>query len=91
MKTQIFILILLIFCMFISGCGYLTDDNANDNNTAVTNSATKESVGESMVWIPTNGGTKYHLESTCSNMKNPERVSLSKAQSLGFTACKKCY
>ena len=45
----------------------------------------------SMVWIPTNGGKKYHSHSGCSNMKNPEKVSLSKAKKLGFTACKKCY
>ena len=44
-----------------------------------------------MVWIPTNGGKKYHSHSGCSNMKNPEKVSLSKAKKLGFTACKKCY
>lgn len=44
-----------------------------------------------MVWIPTNGGKKYHSHSGCSNMKNPEKVSLSKAKRLGFTACKKCY
>lgn len=45
----------------------------------------------SMVWIPTNGGKKYHSHSGCSNMKNPQKVSLSKAKNLGFTACKKCY
>lgn len=45
----------------------------------------------SMVWIPTRGGKKYHSHSGCSNMKNPEKVSLSRAKKLGFTACKKCY
>lgn len=45
----------------------------------------------SMVWIPTRGGKKYHAHSGCSNMKDPEKVSLSKAKRLGFTACKKCY
>lgn len=43
------------------------------------------------VWIPTNGGTKYHRSSGCSGMKGPRNVSTSEAQSLGFTACKKCY
>ncbi len=46
---------------------------------------------EITVWIPTNGGTKYHARSSCSNMKNPQEVTLSKAQNLGYTACKKCY
>ena len=50
-----------------------------------------DSSSSSMVWIPTNGGKKYHSHSGCSNMKNPKKVSLSKAKSLGFTACKKCY
>lgn len=50
-----------------------------------------DSSSSSMVWIPTNGGKKYHSHSGCSNMKNPQKVSLSKAKSLGFTACKRCY
>lgn len=43
------------------------------------------------VWIPTNGGTKYHSKSTCSGMKDPMRVDLSVARANGYTACKKCY
>ena len=43
-----------------------------------------------MVWIPTNGGTKYHTHSGCSNMENPEQVTKSEAESLGFTPCKRC-
>ena len=44
-----------------------------------------------MVWIPTNGGTKYHSKSSCSNMKNPTQVSLDEAEDLGYTACQKCF
>ena len=46
---------------------------------------------ETMVWIPTKGGTKYHSNSECSNMENPEYVTQSEAESRGYTACKKCY
>ena len=46
---------------------------------------------ETLVWIPTNGGTKYHSKSSCSNMDNPQQVTLSEAQARGFTACKRCY
>lgn len=46
---------------------------------------------ETMVWIPTNGGTKYHSKSTCSNMKDPIQVTQSEAESRGFTPCKKCH
>lgn len=45
---------------------------------------------EVMVWIPKTG-KKYHRNSACSNMKNPSQVPLSRAQALGYTACKKCY
>ena len=48
-------------------------------------------VEESYVWIPTKGGTKYHASAECSNMENPEKVTLDKAKEMGFTACKKCY
>lgn len=43
-----------------------------------------------MVWIP-KSGKKYHRSSSCSNMKNPSQVTLEKAQSLGYTPCRKCY
>ena len=45
---------------------------------------------EDMVWIPTSG-IRYHKKPNCSNMKNPKKVSKSKAESLGYTPCKKCY
>lgn len=51
--------------------------------------AAKKSSGS--VWIPTNGGTKYHRSSSCSNMDGPRKVSLEEAKRLGFTACQKCY
>lgn len=44
-----------------------------------------------MVWIPTNGGTKYHSKSSCSKMKNPEYVTKSEAISRGFSPCGRCY
>lgn len=45
---------------------------------------------ERMVWIPTNGGKKYHANSSCSGMKNPAKVTISEAISRGFDPCKKC-
>ena len=44
-----------------------------------------------LVWIPTNGGTKYHRRSTCSNMIDPKQVDLADAEAQGYTACKRCY
>lgn len=44
-----------------------------------------------MVWIPTNGGTKYHRNSDCSGMINPDHVSIANALAQGFEPCKKCY
>ena len=46
---------------------------------------------EERVWIPTNGGSKYHSNPSCSKMKNPQEVTISQAKSRGFTACKRCY
>lgn len=48
-------------------------------------------VSETMVWIPTKGGKKYHTHSGCSNMDNPDYVTKSYAESLGFTPCKRCH
>lgn len=48
-----------------------------------------ESKGGGMVWIP-QSGSKYHSTPSCSGMKDPTQVSLSEAQSRGYTACKRC-
>lgn len=53
----------------------------------------REAYSESsiMVWIPTNGGKKYHTHAGCSNMRDPEYVTLEEAEELGFTPCKRCH
>lgn len=43
-----------------------------------------------MVWIPKTG-SKYHRSSSCSNMKNPSKVTRSQAINWGYGPCKKCY
>ena len=45
---------------------------------------------EQMVWIPRTG-SKFHSSSSCSNMKNPEKVTRSEAERRGFDPCKKCH
>lgn len=42
------------------------------------------------VWIPQDGGSKYHRNAGCSGMKNPKQVTRQEAESLGFTPCKRC-
>lgn len=44
-----------------------------------------------LVWVPTNGGKKYHSKSGCSGMENPMQVTLETAMANGYTACKRCY
>ena len=44
-----------------------------------------------LVWIPTNGGTKYHSKSSCSGMKNPVQVPKSQAIARGFGRCGRCH
>lgn len=46
---------------------------------------------EPMVWIPVHGGTKYHANATCSNMKSPMEVALSVALEKGYEPCKRCH
>ena len=43
------------------------------------------------VWIPTNGGERYHSKSSCSNMIDPMQVTKSNAEAQGFTPCGRCY
>lgn len=44
-----------------------------------------------LVWIPTNGGTKYHSKASCSKMIDPIQVSIETAKAYGYTACSKCF
>lgn len=59
------------------------------NNSVVVPDKT-ETKGN-LVWVPTNGGTKYHSHPGCSNMKDPKQVSVETAKKNGYTACKRCY
>ena len=63
-----------------------TDTNEKENTTPEPSDNQV-----SMVWIPTNGGKKYHSKSTCSKMIDPDYVALSEAEQLGFTPCGRCY
>lgn len=47
--------------------------------------------GNGLVWIPTDGGTKYHSKSTCSGMDSPEQVTEKEAIDQGFSKCGKCW
>lgn len=58
---------------------------------AVCGEADPDYENETIVWIPTKGGTKYHTYAGCSNMDNPKEVTEEEAIALGFTPCKKCH
>ena len=59
-------------------------------NSGVTVPNQEENKGN-LVWVPTNGGTKYHSKSSCSGMKNPMQVSVETAKSNGYTPCARCH
>lgn len=42
---------------------------------------------EQMVWV-SQSGSKYHSNSSCSNMKNPTQITISEAQNQGLEPCK---
>lgn len=52
---------------------------------------TQSETRQTWVWLPTDGGKKYHAHSGCSGMENPIRVTIEDAISRGFDACGKCY
>ncbi|MBQ9009082.1 MAG: peptidoglycan-binding protein, partial [Clostridia bacterium] len=43
------------------------------------------------VWVPTDGGTRFHSNATCSGMAYARKMSARNAQALGFVPCKKCW
>ena len=72
-----------------------SDENGNGRGSnGGGSSVTIPSVGDTqgdLVWIPTKGGTKYHSNSSCSNMDNPMQVTREHAEANGFTPCKRCH
>ncbi len=52
--------------------------------------AAKAEAEEEMVWI-SESGKCYHSKQSCSNMRDPWQVPLSKAQSMDRKPCSKCY
>ncbi len=50
-----------------------------------------ETERKELVWIPTNGGKKYHSKSSCSQMKEPIQVTKEDAIEEGFEPCGRCY
>ena len=54
------------------------------------NSSGSTAVTGQYVWIPKTG-KKYHSSSSCSSMNSPSKVTVEKAEQLGFTPCKRCY
>ncbi len=67
-------------------------ENTSDSEerTSVTVPDTADTQGN-LVWVPTNGGTKYHSKSTCSNMIDPIQVTKEHAEANGYTACMRCH
>lgn len=65
-----------------------TVETENESETEYSEKAYEET--EEMVWIPASG-SKYHSRSSCSGMNDPTQVTISEAQSRGYTACKKCH
>lgn len=61
------------------------------STTAEQNQVTQSTGNQALVWIPTHGGSKYHSNSSCSNMVDPIQITADEAIAQGFTTCKKCY
>lgn len=61
------------------------------SSSAQTAAAPAAPTTSEKVWIPTNGGKKYHSNSSCSGMKDPKEVDLAQAEAEGYTPCKKCH
>ncbi|MBR2319186.1 MAG: hypothetical protein IKA50_00190 [Clostridia bacterium] len=87
MKIKWFAIFLtvILFVGCLGGCG------TNNNDSPATSSNRATVTTEEMVWVPTHGGTKYHKINTCSNMIDPNQVSLRQAVREGFSPCKWCY
>ena len=78
-----------------AACGKTEGKTASHNyangTCAVCGKKEPGSSSDDMVWIPTKGGKKYHAKESCSKMIDPDKVTKSEAEDLGFDPCKRCY
>jgi hypothetical protein len=72
---------------------YLGSSGAWTNGSSYSTSSVSTSNDKTqMVYVASSGnGKKYHSNPKCSNMKGTRHITLSEAQSEGYTACSKCY
>ena len=68
--------------------GFARGYDAAAGSSSVTSS---DPADGTMVWIPTNGGRKYHAKDSCSGMIDPVQVTVSEAQRQGYEPCGRCY
>lgn len=64
------------------------DGNSGGSSVTVPDEAWE---GDNLVWVPVNGGTKYHSKSSCSNMIDPMQIPLDQAIACGYEPCKRCH
>lgn len=69
----------------------LNQSNDEAYSSDVSSIKDGNSTGGFSVWIPTNGGTKYHSYEGCSNMYNPILVTKEEAVNMGYSQCGKCW
>lgn len=67
---------------------YIPPSSVSENHVSVPKE--EETVGN-LVWVPTNGGKRYHSYSGCSNMKDPMQVTVETAIANGYTPCGRCH
>lgn len=73
------------YCLGSSGA-WTTGSSYSTSSVSTTNDKTQ------MVYVASSGnGKKYHSNPNCSNMKGTRHITLSEAQSEGYTACSKCW
>ena len=72
--------------------GYDYSDSMGISSDSYVESVIPDSYSQQSgyVWIP-QSGKKYHSKSSCSNMSDPTKVTVSEAESRGYTKCKRCY
>ncbi len=64
---------------------------SRNSQSSITTTPSEPTNTDALVWVPTNGGKKYHSKSSCSNMKNPRQVTKETAINEGFGQCGRCW
>jgi hypothetical protein len=81
----------ILYAVFSCDASVSETETEVSETTEVSQIETVVGEGEDIFVYVTESGSKYHSNPSCSDMKAPKKLTLSEAEALEYTPCKRCH